>query len=146
MNIYIKAAIFFLNFIFLLIEVRSIIRYSTAVRRTNMDERILHKRLLWILKVEGLGPCIGECSRDVQCASVFFNKATKICQGHSITHGHSDGAEVNNNTRYYVQPFGLYILYLTCLDKTDRSKPSEPATFVQRLPNVFQTPWTFGIR
>ena len=24
--------------------------------------------------------------------------------------------------------------------------PSEPATFVQRLPNVFQTPWTFGTR
>ena len=23
---------------------------------------------------------------------------------------------------------------------------SEPATFVQRLPNVFQTPWQFGTR
>ena len=31
---------------------------------------------------------------------------------------------------------------------TNLSTPltSEPATFVQRLPNVFQTPWTFGTR
>ena len=27
-----------------------------------------------------------------------------------------------------------------------QSKPGEPATFVQRTPNVFQTPWTFGTR
>ena len=24
--------------------------------------------------------------------------------------------------------------------------PSGPATFIQRLPNMFQTPWTFGTR
>ena len=26
----------------------------------------------------------------------------------------------------------------------ERDYPTEPATFVQRLPNVFQTPWMFG--
>lgn len=76
-----------------------------------MDDKIIHKRVLWDHQVEGLGPCIGECARDKQCASVFFNKGSNQCQGHSITHGLEDGADMELHSRYYVQPFGKVFFF-----------------------------------
>ena len=38
----------------------------------------------------------------------------------------------------------IYLVWLW--NKFSIGHPSEPATFVQRLPNVFQTPWMFGTR
>ena len=52
--------------------------------------------------------------------------------------------------RFFINEMTLMRRYDVCfyreIRKKSQSNPSEPATFVQRLPNVFQTPWTFGTR
>ena len=97
---------FLISFMAFFDVIFSIIRISTSSRRQTMDNRITDKRLLWRHEVEGLGPCVGECANDDSCAGVFFNKVSNQCQGHSITHGHADRANDEDDWRYYVQPFG----------------------------------------
>ena len=106
MNILNSFVVSFLSSVTFLNVVFAIIRYSMSSRRGNMDNKITYKRLLWKYEVEGLGPCVGECASDDNCASVFFNRVSNQCQGHSITHGHTDRADNETHWRYYIQPFG----------------------------------------
>ena len=111
MNTFIVLSLLFLIGTMFMADICAVIKYSTSVRRPYLDDKIVNTRLLWKQTSEGLGPCVGVCARNSSCASVFYNKETRYCYGHSITHGTvaSSAAEENNATRYYVQPFGMHL-------------------------------------
>ena len=122
MNKFIVFSLLFLIGTMFMADICAVITYSTSVRRPYLDDKIVNTRLLWKQTSEGLGPCVGVCARNSSCASVFYNKETRYCHGHSITHGTvaSSDAEENNATRYYVQPFGMHSCYTPFLFTLER--------------------------
>lgn len=92
---------------------------ASSRRRQNLDNRKGTYRTLWTMSQRGAPMCIAECSKDVRCASVFYNKVTEQCQGHSVTYGNSSLTDEVSNFRYYVQPFGEKYIGDTCSVNSD---------------------------
>lgn len=95
--------------------VRAEIITSTSVRRREMDNRNTSLRMLWRVNLRGSPLCVAACKRDVKCATAFFNSNTRMCQGHSITFGHSNLTQLEQNTGYFVQPQGEHYIGDACM-------------------------------
>jgi hypothetical protein len=102
-----STTIILLVIIIRIFQVYSEITTGVAKRRTNLDDKISDFRMLWEFNRKGTPLCIGECSRDERCASVFYNKMTGHCQGHSVTFGDPLAITDSPNYRYYLRPHGM---------------------------------------
>ncbi|XP_045193611.2 uncharacterized protein LOC123549522 [Mercenaria mercenaria] len=95
-------------------QISSEITFGKVKRRTNLENKPQDVRMLWQLHKSGTPVCVGECARDEKCASIFYNKITGHCQGHSITFGEPLTTSDVENYRYYVLPHGEQYIGDSC--------------------------------
>ncbi|XP_052229231.1 uncharacterized protein LOC127846063 [Dreissena polymorpha] len=82
-------------------------------------------RIQWEVTKRGTTLCVAECSNDPECNSVFYNKVTKKCQGHSVTFGLLDNHMTGqSDTRYYVPFRGHGYILDACTVDADCTIPN----------------------
>lgn len=100
-------------------QISAEITCGKATRRLNLDNKIQDFRTLWQSNKRKMPLCLGECVHDDRCASLFYNKVTGQCQGHSITFGHPSSTSDMQDFRYYVRDYGKQYIGDFCATNDD---------------------------
>ncbi|KAL4234533.1 hypothetical protein ACF0H5_006176 [Mactra antiquata] len=95
-----------------------IISDKASVRQNFVNKNDTYRRL-WSVEKFAATICVMECVRDTECASVLYNKVTKVCQAHSVTLGNPFVAFDEPDTQYFVRSFGEHYIGDSCVTATD---------------------------